>query len=60
MPTAKQQKNKRAQINNNGKYDVRISGLYQRKAIVPEQKPEVIVRLNPDAALLLHSLLIVL
>lgn len=61
MPTEKQQKNKRAQINNNRKYDVRTSGLYQRKAIVPEQKPEVvIVRLNPEAALLLHSLLIVL
>lgn len=57
----KQQKNKRAQINNNRKYDVRTSGLYQQKAIVPVQKPEVvIVRLNPEAALLLHSLLIVL
>lgn len=57
MPTEKQQKNKRTQNNNNRKYDLCTSGVYQRKAIVPEV---AIVRLNPEAALLLHSLLIVL
>lgn len=38
-------KEQRAQINNNRKYDVRTSGLYQRKAIVPEQRPEVVTYL---------------